>query len=377
MRKSDRSRKRLCIILPTHWLKKMGGAQYQIKCLVDHWAPKKYFDIILLCRNPGKDKSDGNGYQLIPLKAIDRLSHYGSIFDTWHLYNALKQINPDIIYQKIGTAYAGAAALYAKQFNKFFTLHLASDNDLLTMQPSLKYKRWIPYLDRKILHYGIQHADCVIAQTRFQQSLLQRNLNIDNSYLVPNFQPVPEASLISKKKEVKVLWVANLKKLKQPELFIRLAQEFETIDRSVKFFMIGAPANWENQWQGKISKAIQKTKNLTYLGAQPLNKVNELFRESHILINTSLYEGFSNTFIQAWFNEVPVISLNCDPDGILEKHNLGLFCNGSYKRMLGGLKKLIDEKETRDRMGKDSRAYAVKNHSLDNTRVILNLLRNV
>jgi len=374
MEKTDSNRKRLCIILPTHWLKKMGGAQYQIKCLVDLWVPKRYFDIILLCRNSVERKA-GNEYRLITFKAMDRLSRYGRVFDIWHLYKSLKLIDPDIIYQKIGTAYAGAAAFYAKRFKKFFTLHLASDNDLVPMKPSFKFKSWIPYIDKKILHYGIRNADCIIAQTRFQQSLLKKYFNIDNSYVVPNFQPVPE-SPPPKKETIKVLWVANLKRLKQPELFIKLAQEFETIDSSIKFFMVGAPASWEHQWQEKISNAIRQTQNLTYLGLQPLNKVNDLFRESHILINTSLYEGFSNTFIQAWFNEVPVISLNCNPDDILEKYKIGLFCNGSYKRMLSGLKRMIHEEGLRDKMGKASRAYAEKNHSLNNTRVILDLLRS-
>lgn len=374
MEKTDRSKKRLCIILPTHWLKQMGGAQYQIKCLVDLWAPKGYFDIILLCRNSVERKVE-NGYRLITFKAKDGLSRYGRVFDIWHLYNALKQVDPDIIYQKIGTAYAGAAALYAKRFKKIFTLHLASDNDLIPMQPALKFKRWIPYIDKKILHYGIRNADCIIAQTHFQQSLLKKYFNIDNSYVVPNFQPVPEAPA-PKEKPIKVLWVANFKRLKQPELFIKLAREFETIDSSIKFFMVGAPASWDHKWQKRISNVIKKVRNITYLGVQPLNKVNDLFRESHILINTSLYEGFSNTFIQAWFNGVPVISLNCNPDGILERHNIGLFCNGSFERMISNLKKLIYYKETRDQMGKDSRVYAEKNHSLNNTRVILDLLRS-
>jgi glycosyltransferase involved in cell wall biosynthesis len=205
--------------------------------------------------------------------------------------------------------------------------------------------------------------------------LLKKYFNIDHSYVVPNFQPVPPPPP-PKKEPIKVLWVANFKRLKQPELFIRLAQEFESIDSRIKFVMVGAPASWEHQWQKRVSNLIEKVNNLTYLGAQPLDNVNDLFRESHILINTSLYEGFSNTFIQAWFNEVPVISINCNPDDILEKNNIGLFCHGSFNRMISNLKKLIYCEKMRDQMGRASRAYAEKNHSLDNTRVILDLLRS-
>ena len=41
--------------------------------------------------------------------------------------------------------------------------------------------------------------------------------------------------------------------------------------------------------------------------------------------NTSKTEGGSPvTFIQAWMNSVPVISLNHNPDKILSKHKIGL-----------------------------------------------------
>ena len=41
--------------------------------------------------------------------------------------------------------------------------------------------------------------------------------------------------------------------------------------------------------------------------------------KSKILINTSSFEGFPNTFVQAWANGVPVISLKVDPDNIIKK----------------------------------------------------------
>ena len=53
--------------------------------------------------------------------------------------------------------------------------------------------------------------------------------------------------------------------------------------------------------------------------------VNKLLERSHLLVNTSKWEGFSNTFIQAWMRSVPVMTLGVNPDGLLDNSYLG--CN--------------------------------------------------
>ena len=51
------------------------------------------------------------------------------------------------------------------------------------------------------------------------------------------------------------------------------------------------------EWNALVADEIQSTENLEHLGAKPQEEVNRLFAQTHILVNTSDYEGFSNTFV--------------------------------------------------------------------------------
>ncbi len=83
---------------------------------------------------------------------------------------------------------------------------------------------------------------------------------------------------------------------------------------------------------------------------------------SCIFVNTCEPEGFGNNFIQAWFNECPTITLEFDPDGIIEREKIG-FCSGSLEKMADDLKFLMDNSEERIKMGRRARLYALANHS--------------
>jgi glycosyltransferase involved in cell wall biosynthesis len=61
----------------------------------------------------------------------------------------------------------------------------------------------------------------------------------------------------------------------------------------------------------------------------PYRQVDELFRSTRCLLNTSDAEGFPNTYLQAASHGIPIVSLRVDPDGILTRHGCGRVVNGS------------------------------------------------
>ena len=117
---------------------------------------------------------------------------------------------------------------------------------------------------------------------------------------------------------------------------------------------------------------------LRYLGQKNNNEINTIFGYSHILVNTSQYEGFSNTFIQAWMRGVPVVSLNTDPDGLIESKRLGYFCNGSYDKLKNSVYELVINDELREQLSIQSKEFSLKSFSMHNLdRVAYHISHNV
>ena len=76
--------------------------------------------------------------------------------------------------------------------------------------------------------------------------------------------------------EVNIIWLANLKKLKQPELFIELASRFQDL-KTVKFIMVGCPG--VGKWQSNLDSRIKQLTNLSYIGGVTQEKANEYLED--------------------------------------------------------------------------------------------------
>jgi glycosyltransferase involved in cell wall biosynthesis len=122
-------------------------------------------------------------------------------------------------------------------------------------------------------------------------------------------------------------------------------------------------------------RSIRSTSNLEYLGQKSHEQVNELLARAHIFVNTSVHEGFPNTFIQAWMREVPVVSLHVDPDGVLARESVGIRAE-SEAQLAEAVRLLITAPGRRQECGKRAREYAMKFHSMRNATSLAQLLRS-
>jgi len=255
----------------------------------------------------------------------------------------------------------GIAAAYCRNNPCKLVFHIAHQQDVERYNAS-GISFLIKYMDRKMYHYGIRHADAIIGQAHYQDDLLKKNYQRSCEVIIPNFHPFPNH--ISKKdtSPIKVYWIANIKEMKRPEKFVALAEAFAD-DQDVQFIMIGAMHS--SYWSQQMPERLKNINNLIYKGALPVEKVNEELEAAHIFVNTSTSEGFPNTFVQAWMREVPVVSLSFDSDNIITQNGLG-FVSGNVDQMVKDVKQLSHDHSLRLEIGKRSRDFASRYFSLNN-----------
>jgi glycosyltransferase involved in cell wall biosynthesis len=297
----------------------------------------------------------------------------GYLVEARSLYSALREINPRIIYQRVACAYTGICAWYSQRRSVPLVWHVAHDTDVSSsnLDPGRNFLRL--RLEKWAVDYGIRNATRIVAQTRHQVHLLQENYGRKAHTVIGNFHPAGQGSL-DKGGPLTVVWIGNLKPWKRPDAFIRLAQRLTTC-RQVRFVMIGAPAagSRNQSWQRPLMQSIESTPNLEYWGRKSHTEVNELLDRSHIIVNTSTHEGFPNTFIQAWLRGVAVVSLQVDPDQVLERLQLGIAAP-SEEGLVEAVRYLIENADARADYGLRGRKHATANHSLRNAEDLVRVI---
>lgn len=249
--------------------------------------------------------------------------------------------------------------------------HVAHENNLLPFNYhfniSLIYRR----LNNALKNWGIRRANAVICQTEQQKILLKENFNIECDSILPNVSPNFSGRIRKDRDKIHVVWIANFRPFKKPEIFLALARAIKK--ENIVFHMAGRAGI---KWWSQLLKKINETPNLIYHGEMELDEVNELLCRSHILVNTSEREGFPNTFLQAWIRKVPVVSLLVDPDNIIEYNNLG-FCSGNFEQLKNDVLFFAENPTQTREVGENARKYCLKNHSMKNVDLLVSLINKL
>ena len=361
-------RAKLAILVPAHWEALIGGSQYQAKVLVDYLL--KHYDVDIAYLTTRADPSfTPEGYRIVPFSDRRGLRRYGSFFDVVRLYRALARERPDIILQFVGSAHTGIAALYARQHGCKMLWRVTSDR---SVEPeNAPWPLVHRHLERLFLNFGIRNATLILAQTEYQRSRLAAAFPRAPVQVLPNFHPTAPDCGRNGAVVKQVAWIANLKPVKNPGAFIRLARRFAW-RMDVHFVMIG-DARDDGPWTKEQLAEIAATPNLEYRGALRPTEVNALLEHTDLLVNTSDYEGFSNAFIQAWMRRVPVVSLRVDPDRLLSRGGLGAV-TGTEDTLFTRVAGLLDDPDRCAAIGARARRYALDHHAESNIATLASWL---
>ena len=232
------------------------------------------------------------------------------VSSTWR---ALTAANADVYYASCAGAMVGVIARFCRRHQRRFVFRVASDADCAPATLMLENRR-----DRMLYRYGLRRADAVLAQTASQAALLLRNYGVRAS-VAGMFSDLPASVAPSQARTLDLLWLANMRSMKRPDWFLDIAHQAPELACA----MAGGVHPGEAALFERVAARAAILRNLRFHGQVRFDETRVLFASARIFVNTSAFEGFPNTYLQAWANGVPVIA-TFDPDGLIAAEGLGV-----------------------------------------------------
>ena len=289
-----------------------------------------------------------------------RLNILNIVLKVFRVWNAMRKANAHIYYHAGGMA--GVVSPFCKLIRRKYIYEIASDALVNRVHVTRKIKEFNRF-KFSIGTFGnwldIKLADAIIVQSEYQKKMLKKNFGRDGILIKMPF-PLTKGEMPEKANPPVVLWVGGMAEVKQPELFVKLAEAIP----EARFQMVGGHSGNQELYD-RIKESSKRVSNFEYLGVIPFHKINEYFSRSPILVNTSMFEGFPHAFIQAWMHYVPVVSLNADPDELICEKKLG-FHSKTFNQLVEDVKTLLENEGLRKQMGENSRQYVENEHNITN-----------
>lgn len=336
----------------------IGGVERQTS-LMAKWLVAKGHNVSLLTWTEGSAEDEVvDGVNVIKICRQDAgLPIVRFLHPRWTgLISAMRRANADVYYQNCGEYITGQVAMWCKANNRKFLYSLANDADATVNFPIMH-----TYRERWLYKYGLLNADQVIAQTRTQMNSLKEGFDLD-SLIMPMPCPGPDAEhykpLPWYEDKPTILWAARIHPSKRLDLFLQVAQELPEFN----FVVGGSPGKEDTYSQGLMDKMAQLP-NLTYLGMVARADMPALYGSSTLFCCSSEYEGFPNTFLEAWSHGLPIVS-TFDPDHLIEERKLGVRAK-SKEQLISGIRTLCKDRALWQTYSANARDYYQENHAVD------------
>ena len=331
----------------------VGGAEHQTAFLA-RWLAARGHEVSLVTWDEDGLQTYIDGVRVVPMcsasDGIPGLRFFHPRLSS--LMSALRRADADIYYHNSAEYVTGLAALWCRKKGRNFVYSVASDVACDVRLPVM-HKAY----ERVLYRLGVRRADKVLVQTERQRQLLQQGFSRDAVVMpMPCAGPsVEEFGTAPGPAPRTVCWVGRAASMKRLDWLLDIAERMP----SVTFRL--AVANTENNpYAAPLHARAQKLTNVRWHGTIGRDAIPELYRSTACLCCTSSYEGFPNTFLEAWSHGRPVVT-SFDPDGLVIRRNLGSLA-GSVEEFVQRLDELFGNPSIWAEKAANARNYYLENH---------------
>jgi len=232
------------------------------------------------------------------------------------LLAAARAWRPDAIVQSTASLDTGIMAFIAGRLDVPFVHRIACDSDVdERLKLELKLYQRIAY------RYGLRRADLVVCQNAHQAALFGRAHPGTPLHVQPSVLRLPPGMPRPRDERNYVAWLGVFK----PQKNLRLLYSTAKRRPAVEFRVAGmAPAKVDGDTMRDL-ECLRTLSNVRFVGYKRRAEVADFLGRATVLLCTSHYEGFSNTFLEAFAAGTPVVTRKgVDPDSAVSNCGLGL-----------------------------------------------------
>jgi glycosyltransferase involved in cell wall biosynthesis len=301
-------RPHVCFLAPTTWpvisgasdIRVVGGAEVQ-QSMIAPALVRRGYRVSMICLDYGQpDRTELAGITIYnmhkPDEGIRGLRFLHPRLTS--LWRALTRVDADVYYQRTAAAYTGFLAHFCQRHGRKSIYAGASDVDFLPGREDIRFTR-----DKKIFEWGVRRVDRIVTQNPVQQKQLLDNYGIEG-VTIPSCYSPPAGARADRRGYV--LWTASVRPSKRAELALEIASRLP----DYRFVVIGGPDpdRKSQQYYADLAQVASGLPNVEMKGFVPFTEAERWFNGARLVLNTSLYEGFPNTFLQAWSRAIPTVA---------------------------------------------------------------------
>lgn len=306
---APRAHPHLCFLAPHAWpvfsgdphIAEVGGAEVQQSILARLFATSGY-RVSMICLDYGQPRRaviDG-----VTVHKAFRADAGVPVLRFVHprlttMWQAMREADADIYYCRSASVWVGFLAEFCRRHGKRSIYAGASNMDFVPGQGGqVRYAR-----DRWLYRRGLARVDRIVAQNEVQRASCLATYGREALVIPSCYQP-PANRGGARALGNCVLWVGTIRAGKRPELFLELAARLP----HRRFVMVGGLGIGETALFERICREAARVPNLELTGFLPLAQVESRFDAARVFVNTSVFEGMPNTFLQAWARGVPTVA---------------------------------------------------------------------
>ena len=270
------------------------------------------------------------------------------------IHNAVREYNPDFLIQECAGFETGLMAFIGKKMNIPFIYRVAND-----MDTDERYKERLSKYQQVAYKFGLKHADAIMCQNNYQYERLKMKYPVKKITIIHNpYFYEGELSAIKNQTERKyIAWLGIFQYQKNLTALLEIVRSLGEIE----FWIAGKAGNRLDDDTKAALSSLRNCNNVKFVGYLKRTEIMSFLSNAYALLNTSHYEGFSNTFLESFLAGTPVITTDkVDPDSIVYNNNLGLTAR-DYKEIPRLIVSMI-QSSNYNNIAQSCRQYVLREH---------------